>query len=382
MPPQINSKLPHLGTTIFTTMGKMANDHDAINLSQGFPGFSPDEQLLQEVEKAIHDGRNQYAPLGGMPALCKTVSDKIQGLYGYAYNPKTELTMTAGATQAIFTAISATINPGDEVIVFKPAYDCYEPAIELYGGKPVFVEMHAPDYEFNWDAVREKITDKTKMILINSPHNPTGKILKEEDMRQLQEIVKGTDIFLLSDEVYEHQTFDGQRHESVARYPDLAERAFITCSFGKTFHVTGWKLGYCAAPEAMMEEFRKIHQYNVFCVNHPMQAALNAYMQNPEHYLNLPDFYQKKRDYFTEAIKGSRFEFTPSDGTYFQIASFKNITDEKDTDFAIRLIKERQLAAIPVSVFCKDQKDEKMLRFCFAKEEETLKKAAEVINSI
>jgi methionine aminotransferase len=382
MTPKIPSKLPNLGTTIFTKMGKMANDHNAINLSQGFPGFPPDDKLLQEVEKAIHDGRNQYAPLGGHPALCKTVSQKIEDLYGYSYDPKTELTMTAGATQAIFTAISATINPGDEVIVFKPAYDCYEPAIELYGGKPVLVEMQAPDYELNWQEVREKITDKTKMIVINSPHNPTGKIISEDDIQQLREIVKGTDIFILSDEVYEHQTFDGQKHLSVARYPDLAERAFITCSFGKTFHVTGWKLGYCAAPKAMMDEFRKIHQYNVFCVNHPMQVALNEYMQNPEHYKNLPNFYQEKRDFFTDTIKGSRFEFTPSDGTYFQIASFKNITDEKDTDFAIRLIKKKKLAAIPVSVFCKDQKDEKMLRFCFAKEKETLKKAAEVINSI
>jgi methionine aminotransferase len=377
-----NSKLPHLGTTIFTKMSKLAHEHKAINLSQGFPDFSPDPILLDEVTKAIHSPKNQYAPLQGIFSLRQTLCYKLNKLYGSNYQPETDITLTAGATQAIFTAISAFVKAGDEVIVFKPAYDCYEPAIELYGGKPVLIQMQAPNYQIDWEEVAAKISSKTKMIIINSPHNPSGKILQQKDLEKLQQLVKDTNIIILSDEVYEHLVYDNQKHYSVARFPQLAERSFITYSFGKTFHVTGWKLGYCVAPKELMREFNKVHQYNVFCVNHPMQVAINAYLQNEKHYLGLAEFYQQKRDFFLSLMKDSRLEFTPSQGTYFQTASYKNITQEKDTDFALRLIKEKGLATIPVSVFNKDQQDDSILRFCFAKKEETLKAAAEIINKL
>lgn len=376
------SKLPQVGTTIFAKINRIARKHNAVNLSQGFPGFSPDHQLLEMVHQAMLNGNNQYAPLPGLQSLRETLCAKMENLYGQNYDPESEITITAGATQAIFTAISAFVKKNDEVIVFKPAYDCYEPTIELYGGKPVLIEMKAPKYRIDWDAVKQKINVKTKMIIINTPHNPSGTVLTKADLKALEKIVEDTDILILSDEVYEHIIFDGREHQSVARFPKLAERAFITYSFGKTFHVTGWKMGYCIAPKALMTEFKKVHQYNVFCVNHPFQVALNEYMQKPEHYLELPAFYQEKRDFFLEAIKDSKFEFTPAQGTFFQTVSYKNITDEKDTDFAIRLIEEKQLAAIPVSVFNKNRRDDKMLRFCFAKKNETLKKAAEVINSL
>lgn len=377
-----NSKLAHLGTTIFTKMSKLAHEHKAINLSQGFPDFSPDPILLEEVTKAIHSAKNQYAPLQGISSLRQTLCYKLNKLYGSNYQPETDITLTAGATQAIFTAISAFVKAEDEVIVFKPAYDCYEPAIELYRGKPVLIQMQAPNYEIDWEEVASKISSKTKMIIINSPHNPSGKILQQKDLEKLQQLVKDTNIIILSDEVYEHLVYDNQKHYSVARFPQLAERSFITYSFGKTFHVTGWKLGYCVAPKELMREFNKVHQYNVFCVNHPIQVAINAYLQNEKHYLGLAEFYQQKRDFFLSLIKDSRLEFTPSQGTYFQTASYKNITQEKDTDFALRLIKEKGLATIPVSVFNKDQQDDSILRFCFAKKEETLKAAAEIINKL
>jgi len=376
------SKLPNLGTTIFTTMSQMAQEHNAINLSQGFPDFPPDQKLLDLVSSALQKNHNQYAPLAGILSLRETLSHKLNNAYGSNYHPETDITITAGATQAIFTAISAFVSKDDEVIVFKPAYDCYEPAIELYGGKPILIELKAPTYKVNWEEVGQKITSKTKMIIINTPHNPSGTVLEKEDLLALQKLVENTNIIILSDEVYEHLIYDGKKHQSVARFPKLAERSLITYSFGKTFHVTGWKMGYCVAPKVLMAEFRKVHQYNVFCVNHPFQIALNNYLQNPDHYLDLPDFYQQKRDFFLAEIKNSRFEFLPSKGTYFQTASFKNITDEKDTDFAIRLIKEKNLATIPISVFNKDKNDDQVLRFCFAKKLETLKKAAEIINSI
>jgi methionine aminotransferase len=376
------SKLPNLGTTIFTTMSQMAQEYNAINLSQGFPDFPVDHKLLELVSSALKKGHNQYAPLAGLFSLRETLTNKLNQAYSSNYHPETDINLTAGATQAIFTAISAFVKKNDEVIVFKPAYDCYEPAIELYGGKPILIEMKAPSYQIDWDEVGEKITSKTKMIIINTPHNPSGTVLDEKDLQTLQKLVENTNILILSDEVYEHLIYDGKKHQSVARFPKLAERSLITYSFGKTFHVTGWKMGYCVAPKELMVEFRKVHQYNVFCVNHPFQFALNEYLQQPSHYLELPDFYQQKRDFFLAAIKNSRFEFLPSEGTYFQTASFKNITNEKDTDFAIRLIKEKKLATIPISVFNKNQKDEKMLRFCFAKKESTLERAAEIINSI
>ena len=378
----IESKLPNLGTTIFTKMSKLAQEHNAINLSQGFPDFPPDQKLLELVKQGLDENHNQYAPLAGLISLRKTLAEKLYKSYGSRYSAEEEITITAGATQAIFTAISAFIRQDDEVIVFKPAYDCYEPAIELYGGKPILVEMKAPTYKIDWQEVSAKITSKTKMIVINTPHNPSGTVLEQEDLVQLQQLVENTNILILSDEVYEHLIYDDKKHQSVARFPKLAERSLITYSFGKTFHVTGWKVGYCVAPEELMKEFRKVHQYNVFCVNHPMQWALNEYLQKPDHYLELSTFYQEKRDYFLQQIKNSRLELIPAQGTYFQTASYKNITTEKDTDFALRLIKEKGLATIPVSVFNKDQKDELMLRFCFAKKKETLAKAAAIINSL
>ncbi|WP_304139312.1 methionine aminotransferase [Mesonia mobilis] len=378
----IESKLPNLGTTIFTKMSKLAQEHNAINLSQGFPDFPPDQKLLELVKQGLDENHNQYAPLAGLISLRKTLAEKLYKSYGSRYSAEEEITITAGATQAIFTAISAFIRQDDEVIVFKPAYDCYEPAIELYGGKPILVEMKAPTYKIDWQEVSAKITSKTKMIVINTPHNPSGTVLEKEDLLQLQQLVENTNILILSDEVYEHLIYDDKKHQSVARFPKLAERSLITYSFGKTFHVTGWKVGYCVAPEELMKEFRKVHQYNVFCVNHPMQWALNEYLQKPDHYLELSAFYQEKRDYFLQQIKNSRLELIPAQGTYFQTASYKNITTEKDTDFALRLIKEKGLATIPVSVFNKDQKDELMLRFCFAKKKETLAKAAAIINSL
>ncbi len=378
----LSSKLPNLGTTIFTKMSQLAQEHNAINLSQGFPDFPPSPKLLNLVKQALEENHNQYAPLAGLRSLRETLAEKLQKSYQQKYSAENEITITAGATQAIFTAISAFIKPKDEVIIFKPAYDCYEPAIELYAGKPILIEMKAPEYEIDWQEVSAKINANTKMIVINTPHNPTGTVLEKEDLLQLQQLTENTDILVLSDEVYEHLIFDGREHQSVARFPELAKRSLITYSFGKTFHVTGWKVGYCVAPETLMKEFRKVHQYNVFCVNHPMQWALNEYLQNPEHYLELSDFYQKKRDFFLAQIKDSRFKFIPAQGTYFQTASYSNISDEKDTDFALRLIKEKGLATIPVSVFNKNQKDELMLRFCFAKKKETLLKAAEIITSI
>lgn len=378
----IESKLPNLGITIFTKMSKLAQEHNAINLSQGFPDFPPDQKLLELVKQGLDENHNQYAPLAGLISLRKTLAEKLYKSYGSRYSAEEEITITAGATQAIFTAISAFIRQDDEVIVFKPAYDCYEPAIELYGGKPILVEMKAPTYKIDWQEVSAKITSKTKMIVINTPHNPSGTVLEKEDLLQLQQLVENTNILILSDEVYEHLIYDDKKHQSVARFPKLAERSLITYSFGKTFHVTGWKVGYCVAPEELMKEFRKVHQYNVFCVNHPMQWALNEYLQKPDHYLELSTFYQEKRDYFLQQIKNSRLELIPAHGTYFQTASYKNITTEKDTDFALRLIKEKGLATIPVSVFNKDQKDELMLRFCFAKKKETLAKAAAIINSL
>lgn len=380
---KFTSKLPNTGTTIFTEMSNLAHKHEAINLSQGFPDYMPDSKLLDLVEESFRKaGKNQYAPLPGIFSLRKTLCNKLNHLYNSNYHPETDITITAGATQAIFTAISAFVKNDDEVIVFKPAYDCYEPAIELYGGKPVLIQMKAPDYSIDWEAVEQKVSKKTRMIIINTPHNPTGKVLKKHDLLKLQEIISGTDVLVLSDEVYEHIVFDEHKHQSVARFKDLRERSFITYSFGKTFHVTGWKLGYCIAPKALMKEFQKVHQYNVFCVNHPLQIALNQYLQKEENYLQLAEFYQEKRDYFLDLIKDSRLTFTPSEGTYFQTVSYKTITKEKDTDYAIRLIKEKKLASIPVSVFNKNMQDDKVLRFCFAKQNKTLEAAAEIINTL
>ncbi|WP_456463718.1 methionine aminotransferase [Lutibacter sp.] len=378
----IISKLPEVPTSIFAIMSGLANEQNALNLSQGFPDFKSDEKLIELVNKAMVSGKNQYAPMPGIFSLREAIAEKTENLYGVYYNPDTEITITAGATQAIFTVIAATIQKDDEVIIFKPAYDCYEPSIELFGGKTIAIQLNPEEFSINWQEVKRLITDKTKMIIINTPHNPSGRVLSQKDMLQLEVLLKNTNILLLSDEVYEHIIFDSEKHQSAALYPALVERTFIIASFGKTFHNTGWKMGYCIAPTELTKEFRKVHQFNVFSVHHPTQVALAEYLKTPSNYLELGSFYQHKRDLFLSLIKDSRFEFKPSKGTYFQLLNFKNITDESDFDFAVRLTKEQKIAGIPISVFNENKYDSKVLRFCFAKTDDTLKKAAEIINKI
>lgn len=373
----VTSKLPAVKTSIFSIMSGLAAEENALNLSQGFPNFDSDLKLIDLVNKAMVNGKNQYAPMPGILSLREAISEKMFDLYGVSYNPETEITITAGATQAIFTAIAAVVHKDDEVIIFKPAYDCYEPTIELFGGKAISVQLNPEDFSIDWQKVKGLISDKTKMIIINSPHNPSGRILSKGDMQQLEALLKNTNILLLSDEVYEHIIFDGEKHQSAALFTALAERTFITASFGKTFHNTGWKVGYCIAPAKLTEEFRKVHQFNVFSVNHPTQVALAEYLKNPKHYLELGPFYQQKRDLFLSLLKDSRFNFKPSTGTYFQLLNFSKITEESDFDFATRMTKEQKIASIPISVFNEAGLDTKVLRFCFAKTDETLKKAAE-----
>ena len=379
---QHNSKLPDVGTTIFTVMGALAGEHNAINLSQGFPNFEPDKKLLDLSTQAMDSGRNQYAPMPGIIELRDAISDKFSLLYNSSYHPETEITITVGATQAIYTIISAFIRPDDEVILFCPAYDCYGPSIEVNGGKVIPIQLKGPNYKVDWEEVRKYLSAKTKMIIINTPQNPSGTTFSKDDMLQLQKLTKNTNIIVLSDEVYEHIIFDGEKHQSACLFPDLKSRSFIVASFGKTFHVTGWKIGYCCAPKELMDEFKKVHQFNVFCVNHPMQKAIADYLKEPSHYLELSDFYQEKRDLFLGLINGSRFKFTPSQGTYFQGLDYTDITDEDDVDFSKRLILEHKIASIPLSVFNSNGQDDRILRFCFAKKKETLKRAAEIICKI
>jgi methionine aminotransferase len=376
------SKLPDVRTSIFTVMSALASKHNAINLSQGFPNFESDQILIDLVSKAMNSGYNQYAPMAGNLELRNAISNKFELLYNTSYHPETEITVTAGATQAIFTIISAFIKPNDEVIIFRPAYDCYEPAIELNSGKTISVQLKAPNYSVNWDDVKQKINSNTKMIIINTPQNPSGTIFSKHDLLRLQELTQNTNIIVLSDEVYEHIIFDNASHKSVCEFNDLKQRSFVVASFGKTFHNTGWKTGYCCAPKDLMEEFKKVHQFNVFCVNHPTQKALSEYLQKPQHYLELPQIYQQKRDVFLNLIKDSRFKFTPSKGTYFQVLDFSKITQEPDVDFAKRLTIESGIASIPMSVFNDNGLDEHMLRFCFAKTDDTLKKAGDILNQI
>jgi len=381
-----DSQLPRVGTTIFTVMSRLAAENGAINLSQGFPDFSPPATLLERVSHHMAAGHNQYAPMTGVQPLREAIATKVERLYGRTYHPETEITVTAGATQALTTAITACIRPGDEVIVFAPVYDSYGPAIELNGGKVVTSTLRFPDYRPDWDEVRALISPRTRMIILNTPHNPTGSLWTAQDMAQLEALVRETNILLLADEVYEHMTFDGLRHESIARYPALAERSFVVSSFGKTYHITGWKIAYCLAPAALMAEFRKAHQFVVFCVNHPAQLALADFMNAaPEFADQLAAFYQDKRDFFRQALAGSRFELLPCAGTYFQLAGYGAISDETDTDFARRLTVEYGVAAIPVSVFYPDDaqaKDHRVVRFCFAKTEQTLAAAAERLQRI
>jgi methionine transaminase len=376
---QINSKLPNIGTTIFTVMSGLAKEHNAINLSQGFPDFGCNPKLIELAQKNLGNGFNQYAPMAGAQPLRETISELIQNCYGAGYHPETEITITAGATQGIYTSIAAFINKGDEVIVFEPAYDCYIPAIELHGGIPKPIQLNYPNFTINWDLVKSTINSRTKMIIINSPHNPSGTTLQESDLLQLQGLVAGTNIIVVSDEVYEHMCFDEKKHQSAARFKKLATQTIIVSSFGKTIHATGWKLGYVAAPKELMIEFRKVHQFLVFCVNHPFQLALAEYLKDEISYKGLHQFYQAKRDYFRKLISTSRFEIEPCTGTYFQLLNYKNLSNENDTDFAVRLTKEKGLASIPLSVFYTSRQQQNLLRFCFAKKEETLEQAAEII---
>ena len=378
----MKSKLPNVKTTIFTTVGNLARKYKAIDLSQGFPNFEADSKLMSLVNKAMLSGHNQYAAMQGYYGLREIISKKIEALHCKSYDPEKEITVTVGATQAIYTAVTAFVHPGDEVIVIKPAYDCYEPAIEVNGGIPVYYQLNARDYMVDWNDFKTKITAKTSMVIINTPHNPSGRIFSEEDMLQLQEILRPTNIILISDEVYEHIIFDGEAHQSASRFTDLASRSFVCASFGKTFHVTGWKMGYCAAPEQLMNEFRKVHQFAVFCVDHPVQRAMAAYLKNENTYLDLNDFYQEKRDFFLRGLKDSNFKFTPSQGTYFQLLDYSAITDEADEDLAKRLIIENKLASIAISSFNVANRQDGVLRFCFAKKKETLSQALEILNTL
>ena len=372
----IHSKLPDVGTTIFTVMSALANEYNAINLGQGFPDFAMPQALIDAVNKAMNDGFNQYAHTNGLPLLRQKISDKIRKQYSGFINAETEITITPGATYAIYTALTSFLQNGDEVIVFEPAYDSYVPSIIVNGATPVFVSLHYPDYSINWSEVKNKINQKTRAIIINSPHNPTGSIVSEEDMRQLAEIVEGTNIIILSDEVYEHLVFDGKQHQSILKFPELMKRSFACFSFGKTYHCTGWKVGYCIGGEGLMREFRKVHQFNAFSTNTPMQAGLAIVLENEHLYTSISTVMQQKRDYFLELMKDSLFEALPSYGSYFQCYSYKNFSDEQDKELAMRLVKEYGVASIPLSAFYKDGTDNKVLRFCFAKREETLKEAA------
>ena len=381
-PHPIASKLPNVGTTIFTVMSRLAQEHNAINLSQGFPDFDCAKELRDLVTKYINAGLNQYPPSTGIPRLRERIAEKAESLYGAKYDPEHEVTVVPGATYGIFSAIAALVRPGDEVIMFEPTYDSYIPSVEVNGGVPVCVQLRYPDYSIDWNEVQRAITPKTRAILINTPNNPTASVFSGEDMRMLEGMLRGTGIVVISDEVYEHLVYDGHQHQSVTRYPGLAERSFAISSFGKTYHVTGWKMGYVLAPKELMAEFRKVHQYNVFVTNGPLQYALAEFMENPEAYLSLAAFYQKKRDFFLQGVRGSRFKPLPSRGTFFQNLAYDAISDEKDTDLAVRLTKEKGIASIPVSVFYRQPPPHKVLRFCFAKSEETLARGAEILCKI
>ena len=381
-PAAVSSRLPAVGTTIFTVMSRMAQECGAINLSQGFPDFNAEPALFDAVSRHMHAGRNQYAPMAGTPELRAALSQQIASLYGTHYDIDTEITITAGATQGLFTAITALVRPGDEVIVFEPVFDSYIPAITLAGGVVKTAQLRCPDYRPDWDEVRALITPATRMIIINSPHNPTGSVWSADDMAQLAAVTRDTPIVVLSDEVYEHMVFDGQHHQSVARHPELAARAMIVSSFGKTYHITGWKVGHVAAPAALMAEFRKVHQFNVFTVNTPVQLGLAEYMGDASRHLKLAAFYQQKRDFFRGQLAGSGFELLPTQGTYFQCVRYQDIRDCADTEFVGWLTREVGVAAIPVSAFYSDGHDDGVIRFCFAKNDDTLERAGEKLRAV
>lgn len=378
----IHSKLPNVGTTIFTVMSRLAQEHNAINLSQGFPDFECAPALRALIPKYFNAGLNQYPPMAGVMALREIIAEKSAALYGTAYDPEHEITVVPGATYGIFTAVTALVRPGDEVIVFEPAYDSYVPAIEVNGGTPVYVRLQYPDYSIDWQAVARAITPKTRMLILNTPNNPTASVFSAEDMRALEGLLRGTDIVVISDEVYEHLIYDGGEHQSVSRFPGLAERSFVVSSFGKTYSVTGWKMGYVLAPRELMTEFRKVHQFNVFVANGPLQHVLAEHMQDRDAYLSLAAFYQKKRDFFLAGLAGSRFRPLPSRGTFFQNLAYDAITDEFDRDLAVRLTKENGVASIPLSVFYHDAHCDRVLRFCFAKSEATLERGAAILRAL
>ena len=378
----IKSKLPRTGTSIFAVMSQLANEHKAINLSQGFPDFDVSPKLIELISHYMKKGYNQYAPMTGVPLLRERISEKIEKTYKIKYDPDKEINITAGATQGIYAAIASMVRDDDEVIIFEPAYDSYAPAVQLCGGIVKYARMEPPDYNINWPEVARMVTHRTRMIIINSPHNPTGSILREKDLLALQHLTKKTDIVVLSDEVYEHLIYDGEPHESVCKYPGLVERSFVIGSFGKTFHATGWKMGYVLAPENLMKEFRKSHQFIVFTCNTPVQHAIADYLGDEKNYRDLHSFYQKKRDYFVDGISSSRFKIIPCHGTYFQLLDYSRISDESEMDFATRLITESGIGSIPVSPFYHQRDENRVLRLCFAKKEETLDKAANILCKI
>jgi methionine aminotransferase len=382
MVPTIPSRLPEVGTTIFTIMSALASESGAINLGQGFPDYPMSGELIGRVCEAMKQGYNQYVPMQGYLPLREAIAEKIASLYGTEVSPETQITITPGGTYAIYTAVTCALQPGDEVIVFEPAYDSYIPNVEINGARAVRVDLEFPDYRINWDRVREKLSPRTRMIMLNSPHNPTGSVLGPEDLEALRGIVRDTRILILSDEVYEHLIFDGIPHQSLLRYPDLAERSFVCFSFGKVYNCTGWKLGYCVSSPPLTTEFRKVHQFNCFSCNSPMQVALARFLGVKESYISLGSFMQSRRDYFQKAMEQTRFRAIPSHGSYFQVYSYDRISEEADRDFAIRVTREFGVASIPVSVFYKSGKDDRVLRFCFAKETETLDKAAQRLMKI
>lgn len=379
---KIESRLPDISTSIFAIMSKMAADHGAINLSQGFPDFSVDPVIIDLIHQYMKAGHNQYAPMPGAPALRNVIAEVISKTYNHQLNPETEITISAGATEALYASIAAFVHPGDEVIVFDPAYDSYNPAIRLNGGVPVHINLRYPDFSIDWEEVKSRITSRTRMIMVNTPQNPSGAVLTADDLKQLEQLAAEHDLIVLSDEVYERIIFDNIRHESVLHYPNLSKRSIAVFSFGKTFHATGWKVGYAIAPEALTREIRKTHQFITFSVNTPVQLALAEYMQTPTHYENLGSFYQQKRDYFLQGIKGSSFEPMPCHGSYFQSLSYKNISSLPDRQMAEELTIKHKVASVPVSVFYNDKTDNKLLRFCFAKSEQTLDQAMEILRKI
>jgi methionine aminotransferase len=378
----VTSKLPDVGVSIFAVMTRLANEHGAINLSQGFPDFDCDPALVETVARAMRAGHNQYAPMPGVLALREAIAEKVQACYGATFDPQTEVQITCGATAGLYATLSAFVQPGDEVLLFEPCYDSYVPVIRLSGGTPVFASLRYPDYRVDWDEVRRVLSPKTRAILINTPHNPTGVAWTSEDMRQLAEVVDGTDVLLIGDEVYEHVIFDGRRHESLLRYPALRDRACVISSFGKTFHTTGWKVGYCVAPAPILAEVQRVHQFMTFTVHTPSQFAFAEFLRRDPTASDLARFYQQKRDFFLQLIQGSRFKPLACEGTYFQLLDYSAIARDPDREMAMRLITEHGVASIPCSAFLYQDGGGPVLRFCFAKREETLRAAGERLKKV